>query len=89
MTMQHDPVNRSEVAQLLRQIDEENQAAHRALHEMSYGVARHDFISARMGNAQQSAALLIERLGSEVALPLIIEALEDVKVEEKAGGEPQ
>ena len=67
----------SEVAQLLQRIDDENQAAHRALYSLASGTARHKVISAHMERTQDAAAKLIETLGHDQAMPLIISVLDD------------
>lgn len=72
---QSDPGGHSELAALLASIEAENAAAHRALNDPAM-VGRHAFITARMEKAQQSAATLIERIGTEQALPLIVMAME-------------
>jgi hypothetical protein len=66
----------SEVAQLLRRIDDENQAAHAALHGLASGTARHEVITAHMAHIEDAAAQLIDALGSDQALPLIVARLE-------------
>jgi hypothetical protein len=40
------------------------------------GSARHDFIQARMARAQQYGEQLIERIGAQAAMPLIVAAME-------------
>ncbi len=65
--------NRSEVAALMREIDEQSRAAHGALREFREGEARHAFISARMERTQDCAARLIEIMGAD-AVPIIIAA---------------
>ncbi|MDQ2716103.1 MAG: hypothetical protein M3Z08_14450 [Chloroflexota bacterium] len=44
---------RSEVARLLRQIDEEYEAAQRGISGLAYGVSQHEFITARMEHMGQ------------------------------------
>lgn len=45
--------NKSEVAQLLRQIELEYEAAQRALTGLAFGTACHEFIAAKMECMQQ------------------------------------
>ncbi len=70
------PVNQSEVARLREQIEREYAAACAGLHGLGMGSARHDFIQARMARAQQYGEQLIERIGAQAAMPLIVEAME-------------
>jgi len=70
------PANPSEVARLREQIDAEYQAAYNGLHGLSAGSARHEFIQKRMERVAQISEQLIERLGKEAALPLILETME-------------
>ncbi len=69
-------VNPSEVARLREQIEREYAAASAGLHGLGMGSARHDFIQARMARAQQYGEQLIERIGAQAALPLIVAAME-------------
>ena len=68
-------VNPSEVARLREQIEREYAAAWAGLSGLAMGTARHDFIAARMANAQQYGEQLIAQLGKE-AMPLIVAAME-------------
>ncbi len=68
--------NPSEVARLREQIEREYAAACAGLHGLGMGSARHDFIQARMARAQQYGEQLIERIGAQAALPLIVAAME-------------
>lgn len=68
------PQATSEVAQLLQRIDDENRAARDALSGLACGTARHAIISAHMAHAQEAAAHLIDALGYDQAMPLIIAA---------------
>jgi hypothetical protein len=70
------PVNQSEVARLRAQIEREYAAACAGLYGLSAGSARHDFIQRRMANAQEYGEQLIERIGKEAAMPLIVKAME-------------
>jgi hypothetical protein len=69
-------VNPSEVARLREQIEREYAAACAGLHGLGMGSARHDFIQARMARAQQYGEQLIERIGAQAAMPLIVAAME-------------
>jgi hypothetical protein len=70
------PVNPSEVARLRAQIDAEYAAAWTGLYGLSAGSARHDFIQKRMERVAEIGDQLIERIGKEAAMPLILEAME-------------
>mgnify|MGYP003623104915 CR=1 FL=1 len=74
MTLQ--PTNHSEVAILLSQIDAEYDAAHQGLYGLASGNARHDFISARMEHIHSVGQHLIDTIGKEAALPLIVAAMD-------------
>lgn len=67
----------SEVAQLLAQIDAAHHAAMQGLYGLAQGTARHDFITAKMEQMQRASEQLIETLGVEKAMPLIIKMMED------------
>jgi len=68
--------NSSEVAQLLRRIDEECQAAQRALTGLSSGTARHDFINIRTQNIQRVHERLEELVGPGEAIALVVNAID-------------
>ncbi len=74
MTLQ--PENQSEVAILFSQIDAEYDAAQKALYGLASGNARHDFIIARMEHIQSVGQHLIDTIGQEAALPLIVAAMD-------------
>ena len=74
MTLQ--PENQSEVAILLAQIDAEYTSAQQALYGSASGNARHDFIMARMEHIQSVGQHLIDTIGQEAALPLIVAAMD-------------
>lgn len=69
--------HKSEVARLREQIEAEYEAARLALYGLAQGIARHEIISAHMANAQQYGQQLIEQLGPDEALPIIIEAMDE------------
>ena len=62
---------KSEVAQLLRQIDREYEAAQRGLTGLAYGTAQHDFINARMERVAICHEQLATQVGEEEATRLI------------------
>ncbi|QBD78823.1 hypothetical protein EPA93_23690 [Ktedonosporobacter rubrisoli] len=66
--------NISEVAQLLERIDQEYQATQRALTGLAYGVARHEFINQRLENLQALHEQIIEQVGPDAAVQLIVRA---------------
>lgn len=65
---------KSEVARLMRQIDQEYEAADRALHGFAAGTARHDFINTRMENVGNCYHELREMVGDQQAATLILQA---------------
>ncbi len=65
---------RSEVARLLMQINDEYEAARRGLSGLSYGNARHEFITARLEHMGQLHNALHELVGDE-AIAMIAEEL--------------
>ena len=66
----------SELARLLRRIDEENEAAHNALYGMADGVAKHEFITARLERIGQLHEELCNAVGPEEAARLVVEVLD-------------
>ena len=68
--------NSSDVARLLRQIDEANEAAHRALYGLAAGIARHDIISAKMEYIGQCHEQLAELIGKDEAIALVCQVIE-------------
>jgi hypothetical protein len=70
------PNNQSEVARLLSQIDAEYSSTQEALHGLASGCSRHDVISARMERIHMVSQHLIDTLGKEEALPLIVAAMD-------------
>lgn len=65
---------RSEVARLLSQISEEYEAAQRGVSGLSYGTAKHEFITARMENIGQLHHQLQSLVG-DVAIAMIADHL--------------
>ena len=66
-----EPISNSEVANLLKQIDQEYQASKRGLEGFASGTARHDFISRKtesIGNYHQQ---LVELIGPEQAISIL------------------
>jgi hypothetical protein len=74
------PTNRSEISQLLSQIDAEYSSAQEALHGFAAGSSRHAFISARMQHIHLVGQRLIDTLGKDEALPLIIAAMDRLQL---------
>jgi hypothetical protein len=68
--------HKSEIARLREQIEAEYEAARLALYGLAQGTARHDIIQAHMANAQQYGQQLIEQLGPDEAMPIIVEAMD-------------
>ena len=69
--------HRSEVTSLLSRITAEYEAAQRGLTGLAYGVAQHEFISARMETMGQLHCELQTIVGDS-AMQLIVDALENV-----------
>ncbi len=70
------PTNQSEIVSLLSQIDAEYSSAQEALYGLAAGSSRHDFISARMNRIQLASQRIIDTLGKDEALPLIVAAMD-------------
>lgn len=68
--------NQSEVARLLRQIEQEYEAAQRGLSGLAFGVSQHEFITAKMERIQQSQEALGQLVGKWQATKLVAETLE-------------
>ena len=68
--------NLSEVARLMEQISLEYQAAQRGLSGLAYGIAQHQFITARMENMCDIHEELQELIGRQEATKLVAEALD-------------
>jgi hypothetical protein len=66
-------VNQSEVARMLEQIETEYQAAYNALHGLSAGSVRHDFINARMERMAQHHIALVNLVGEQEAARILVE----------------
>jgi hypothetical protein len=67
----------SEVARLLSEITAEYEAAQRGLTGLAYGIAQHEFISARMETMGQLHSKL-QRIVGDSAMALIVDALNNV-----------
>ena len=68
--------NTSDVVRLLQQIDEANEAARQALYGLAAGIARHDFISAKMEYIGQCHEQLAELVGYNEAAALVCQVIE-------------
>jgi hypothetical protein len=64
-------MTQSDVAQILKQIDQEYQASKRGLEGLASGTARHDFIQQRTEKIGQCHEHLSELIGPEQAIALI------------------
>lgn len=67
---------RSEVARLMQQISEANEAAYQALYGLAAGVSRHAFITARMERIGECHEALKALVGEHEANMLLVETLE-------------
>ena len=75
----------SEVGNLLRQINQEYQAAQWGLSGLAYGVSQHAFITARMEKIEDARGQLVELVGGEdEATRMVVEQLARSK-EEREG----
>lgn len=68
--------NKSEVARLMQRIEEEYTAAQHALSGLAVGVAKHQFITARMENIEHCHQQLQMLVGEE-AIVLVAQALQE------------
>jgi len=66
----------SEVARLRRQIEEEYEAAQRALYGFAEGTARHQIINARMARVGGYVDDLAALVGIEKAAAILVETME-------------
>ncbi len=71
-----EPECRSEVARLMQQISEANEAAYQALYGLAAGVSRHAFITAKMERIGECHEALKSLLGEHEAGKLLAETLE-------------
>ena len=67
--------NKSEVARLLNQIQEEYESATNGLSGLAQGSSRHSFITTKMEN-MHNLQVQLEELVGEGAIALVIQALE-------------
>ncbi len=63
----------TELRRLLRQIEEEYDAAYRGMNGFSSGTTRHAFINARMENIDKCRVELAKLVGEEEALRLMVQ----------------
>lgn len=70
---------KSEVARLLQQIDAEYQSAQLGLTGFASGSARHDFIDQKMENVHRVHEKLIELVGPDEAIALVIHTIDAPK----------
>lgn len=75
--------NKSEVARIMRQIELEYEAAHRSMYGFAMGVAKHEFITARMENIGHCHEKLKTLVGEEQAVVALAQALEQADNETK------
>ncbi len=70
--------NQSEVARLLESIKLSYESAYLALHGPAV-VGKHEFITKRMENMQEAHIALQDIVGSDEAIKLVAQTLEDVQ----------
>ena len=63
----------TELRRLLKQIEAEYDATYSALHALSSGTSRHDFINARMQNIDGYRKELVELVGEAEAFRLLLQ----------------
>lgn len=68
--------NLSEVARIKRQIELEYEAAQRAMYGFAVGVAKHEFITARMEKMGRCHEQLVTLVGEREATKALAQALE-------------
>ncbi|MGH2494292.1 MAG: hypothetical protein ACRDIV_06260 [Ktedonobacteraceae bacterium] len=68
--------NKSEVARIKRQIELEYEAAQRAMYGFAVGVAKHEFITARMEHMGRCHEQLVTLVGEREATKALAQALE-------------
>lgn len=66
---------KSELAQILERIDQEYQAAQYGLEGFASGTSRHDFINRKMENIGKDHSRLIELVGPDEAIALVVQAI--------------
>jgi hypothetical protein len=71
-----EPECRSEVARLMQQISEANEAAYQALYGLAQGTAQHAFITTRMERMGEYHEQLVELVGEHEAALLVCRALD-------------
>jgi len=70
---------KSEVARLLQQIDAEYQSAQSGLVGFASGSARHDFIDKKLENMHRAHEKLIELVGPDEAIALVVYTIDAPK----------
>ena len=68
--------NHSEVARLMQQINEANEAAYQALYGLAAGVSKHEFITTKMERIGECHEALKVLVGEHEANMLLAETLE-------------
>lgn len=74
--MENQPEHQSEIAHLRRQLDLEAEAAWNALHGLAVGMAKHQFINARMERLGTYHQQLKELVGEEEAIKAVAQAMQ-------------
>jgi hypothetical protein len=75
---QEDEMSESEVARLLKEIELTYQAAKNGLTGLTAGTARHDFITAKMGQLDQYRESLAHIVGADQAMEMLVQVIENV-----------
>lgn len=73
--MSEEQKNASEVARILKTIDDEYQAAKQGLLGLAYGVPQHEFINTKLGNIQKAKEELEKLVGEEEAQKMVVEQM--------------
>jgi len=67
---------KSEVFQLLQKIEQEYQSTVSGLTELASGTMRHDFIRKKMANMQRVHERLVELMGPDEAIALVVHTID-------------
>jgi hypothetical protein len=74
--MRNKRTSLSGLAQLLQEIDRQNEAAYQGLHGLAYGASQHAFITAKMERIAVLKERLTPQIGEEAAIKIVMDVLE-------------
>ncbi len=75
-------MSESEVARLLKEIELAYQAAENGLAGLAAGIAKHEFITAKMENLDQYRESLAQLVGADQAMEMLVQVIENVQQRE-------